>query len=78
MANHPNRNRGPYTAELFGSSWSIGPRSQFATVRECRRWAEEHGATADSCTIYDASGRAVARHVRDRNGDGLRWFRAEA
>lgn len=41
MSNHPNRPRGPYTASLSGASWKQGPQAEFATVRECRAWAEE-------------------------------------
>lgn len=76
MTNHPNRRRGPYTAEIGGASWAQGPRAEFATIREARAWAEEYGTTADRCVIRDAKGREVARHCRDRNGDGTRWFRA--
>lgn len=59
-----------------------------ATITEARRWAEEHGTTADLCTISDLRRwvpRAdhparrhpvVAVHRRDPNGDGTRWYRA--
>jgi hypothetical protein len=72
MTNHPTRSRGPYTAEIFGSSWKQGPTATFTTIRECREWAEEYGTTADSCTIRDAGGRIVAQHRRN----GQDWFRA--
>jgi hypothetical protein len=74
MANHPNRGRGPYTAEIGGGSWAQGPVQQFATIREARAWAEEYGSTADRCTITDAKGRKVGEHRRD--GSSGRWFRA--
>jgi len=73
---HPNCNRGPYTARIGGSSWSRGPTDEFATIRECRQYAESYGTTADYCSIYDAKGCKVAEHRRDSNGDGTNWFRA--
>jgi hypothetical protein len=76
MTNHPSRRRGPYTAEIGGSFWSQGPKGEFATMRECRQFAESFGTTADHCAIYDAKGRLIASHRRDRNGDGTIWFRA--
>lgn len=76
MTNHPNRSRGPFIAEIGGSSWQQGPQAEFPTIRECRAWAEEYGTTADSCVIMDRHGAVVARHQRDPNGDGTRWFRA--
>ena len=72
MINHPNRSRGPYTAEIGGSSWNWGPTAEFATIREARSWAEEYGSSADWCTIKDKAGRVVASH-RQSNGN---WFRA--
>jgi hypothetical protein len=77
MTNHPNRSRGPYTAELTGISWTRGPRAEFATVREARAWALDYGRLADVCHIRDAKGRVVAIHPRDTSGQGDRWFRAE-
>lgn len=77
MTNHPNRGRGPYTAEIGGHSWSHGPQNEFATIRECRNWAESYGTTADWCVIYDRAGRKVAEHRRDTSGSGMRWFRAQ-
>jgi hypothetical protein len=74
MTNHPNRSRTPYTAEIGGSSWAQGPTARFATIRECREFAESYGDAADWCTITDSKGREVARHVRDRAGRG--WYRA--
>ena len=65
-----------YTAEMFGASWSQGPRAEFSTIREAREWAESYGTTADSCTISDASGKPVAVHRRDPNGNGHTWFEA--
>lgn len=64
-----------YTAELFGSGWAQGPRATFATIHECREWAEEYGTTADECVIYK-NGKVVARHKRDTNGNGMEWFEA--
>lgn len=75
MTNHANRSRGPYTAEIGGPSWPLGPTAEFATVRACRAWAEAYGATADVCAIYDHRGRRVAEHRRDRSGDGASWYR---
>jgi hypothetical protein len=77
MVNHPNRSRGPYTATVDTmSGWPS--RAQFPTIRECRRWAEEHGRVdADRCVIEDKAGRIVAIHMRDQSGDGMRWFRAQ-
>ena len=75
MTNHPNRSRGPYTAQMGGASWAQGPAQQFATIRECRAWAEEHGDSADYCAVTDAKGRVVASHRRDPNAPGG-WFRA--
>lgn len=74
MANHPSRSRGPYTAEIGGSSWRQGPTAESHTIRECRKWAESFGTTADWCTITDAKGNVVGSHRRDSNGDGMRWF----
>ncbi len=66
-----------YTAHVFGSSWAAGPSASFATITAARRWAEEHGTTADRCIVTDRRrGRIVAEHRRDRNGDGRRWYRA--
>jgi hypothetical protein len=65
-----------YTAEIGGSSWSKGPKVEFATIREARAWAEEYGTTADYCLIYNSKGRLVASHRRDQNGNGQNWFRA--
>lgn len=73
MTNHPSRSRGPYTAEIGGSSWSAGPVQQFATIREARAWAEAYGSTADYCVVTDARGRRVAEHRRDPSTS--RWFR---
>lgn len=76
MSNHPNRPRGPYRAELFGSSWAQGPVVVFPTIRAARAWAESYGTTADSCTIRDCKERIVGEHQRSTSGDGTRWFRA--
>jgi hypothetical protein len=64
-----------YTAQIFGSSWAVGPVTDHPTITAARRWAEEHGTTADLCTIRDRQGREVARHVRDTEGDGTCWHR---
>ncbi len=76
MTNHPNRGRGPYIANVGGSSWSRGPAAEFATIRECRAYAESYGTTADHCEITDKKGRIVAAHRRDTSGGGCDWFRA--
>jgi hypothetical protein len=65
-----------YIAEITGSSWRQGPVAEFTTITAARRWAEEYGTTADSCTIRDTKGREVALHRRDTSGDGMRWFAA--
>ncbi len=75
MTNHPSRNRGPYTAQIGGSSWSLGPSAEFPTIRACRGWAEEYGDTADYCTITDAKGNIVGSHRLNPNAPGC-WFRA--
>lgn len=77
MTNHPNRRRGPYTAQIGGQSWSVGPQAEFSTIREARYWAEEYGTTADWCSIYDPQGALVASHRRDTSGCGDRWYRAQ-
>ena len=41
-----------------------------------RAYAESYGDTADWCEISDAQGRVIGHH-RDKNGDGMRWFRAQ-
>jgi hypothetical protein len=64
-----------YTAEMFGSSWTVAPKTEHSTITLARRWAEEYGTTADLCVIHDHRGREVARHVRDTSGDGTRWHR---
>lgn len=65
-----------YTATVFRRLWSISPTVEFPTITACRNFAEEYGDTADYCIINDAKGREVARHQRDNNGDGSRWYRA--
>lgn len=77
MANHPQRSRGPYLAEIGGSSWRQGPQGEFPTIKAARAWAEEYGTTADRCTILDRHGAVVALHSRDTSGDGTRWFRVQ-
>lgn len=64
------------TAEMFGSSWAVGPVTDHPTITEARRWAESFGTTADVCVITTPSGRRIAEHRRDPNGDGTHWFRA--
>jgi hypothetical protein len=76
MTNHPHRSRGPYLAEIGGSSWRQGPQAEFTTIRAARAWAEEYSDTADYCVIMDRYGAVVARHQRDPNGNGRSWFRA--
>ena len=65
-----------YKAEMFGSAWAAGPIAHFATIRECREWAEEYGTTADACVIRDTKNRVVARHKRSNAGSGTQWYRA--
>lgn len=67
-----------YHAKLYGSGWASGPEQDFDTITAARKWAEEYGTTADSCTIKDKAGRVVAEHRRDMSGNGERWFRAAA
>lgn len=74
MTNHPNRHRGPYTAEIGGSSWAQGPTAECRTIREARAWAEEYGESSDYCRITDRDGRLVASHQRDPSSG--RWYRA--
>jgi len=74
MTNHPSRSRGPYTAELSGSSWAQGPVQIFATIRGARAWAEEYGDTAEGCRISDRKGNLVAYHRREPSSGT--WFRA--
>lgn len=76
MANHPSRSRGPYIAHVGGARSMFAP-IQFPSIRECRAYAESYGDTADWCEISDAQGRVVASHRRDKNSDGMRWFRAQ-
>jgi hypothetical protein len=66
--------RGPFTARLSGARIVSMPEVTFNTVAECRRWAEDHGAEADRCTIFDVDGRPVAAHERDRAAP--HWFDA--
>lgn len=67
-----------YHVTIGGQGWARGPEDDFATVRECRRYAESYGTTADWAEIRDGRGRLIAEHRRDCNGDGTRWFRAYA
>ena len=67
-----------YTAEISGSSWSVGPTADFQTITAARKWAESYGNTADQCVIHDRKGELVAVHCRDQNGDGMRWYKAPA
>lgn len=51
------------------------------TITAARAIVEEYGTSASSCSILKTNVRGgaykqVARHVRDTNGDGTRWFRA--
>lgn len=77
MANHPHRKRGPYTVAVSGDGWAIGPHGQCDTLHEAREWARSYGRQADRYAITDAAGAIVERQMRDRSGDGLRWYRAE-
>lgn len=62
-----------YQAKMTG-----GPEADFATITEARRWAESFGDTYAECYIYTRTGKCVAIHERDRNGNGRRWFKAYA
>lgn len=68
-----------YIAQIFTNG---GIRNiPCATITAARAAAEEYGSTATSCSILKTNVRGgaykqVARHVRDTNGDGLRWFKA--
>jgi hypothetical protein len=74
MTNHPNRKRGPYTAEMFGPIWAQGPVATFDRIRDARQWAESYGDIgARSCEIRDARGAVVGSHRYSPDG----WFRAE-
>jgi hypothetical protein len=64
-----------FTAELYGSSWAVGPKTDTPTITAARRWAEDFGTMADGCVIRNRAGREAARHVRDTAGDGTRWYR---
>ena len=64
-----------YTAEIGGPSWAKGPCATFPTIRQCRDYAESYGTTADYCYIYNARGRLVAAHHRERYADGTSWYR---
>lgn len=75
MTNHPNRSKGPYTATIGGGSWAQGPTTKFDTIRACRLWAEEHGDSADYCSITDRRGLEIARHQRDPSTG--KWYRAQ-
>ncbi len=66
-----------YRVAVGGSSWSVGPCGEFGTIRECRKFAESYGTTADYAYIY--SGRSddpVAMHRRNMEGGGTDWYKA--
>lgn len=69
-----------YVADLYADNFCIAPGREFNAIREARRWAEAHGATADKLIVRrprrGAPDAIIACHMRDRNGNGLRWFRA--
>ena len=50
------------------------------TITEARKAGEEYGTEASSVSILRRTRKTpwpcVARHVRDRNGDGMCWFKA--
>lgn len=53
-----------------------GPvQADFETITDARKWAESYGDTADICYV-SRNGITVALHVRDTDGDSMRWFRA--
>lgn len=68
-----------YVAQIHMNDGYVFNRN-FATITECRNFAEEYGHSASSCSILRKTRAApypcIARHVRDTNGDGLRWFKA--
>ena len=63
-----------YGASMFVSGAGSGCVVGFPSITAARAWAEEHGDTADRCTIT-RGGKVVALHVRDTSGGGRRWFR---
>jgi hypothetical protein len=63
-----------YVAELGTRDSSATETANFNTIADARAWAQRHGRAADWCVIR-CGGREVARHERDTQGDGLRWFR---
>lgn len=65
---------GPYVAEIYGSSWNLGPTATFSRMKDAREWASSYGDTAQGCLVSDKKGRAVA-HYRQTKGN---WWRAEA
>ena len=71
------RSRFKYVVTVGGASWAVGPTADVDTITEGRKWAEDHGDTADWATIHDRTGACVALHYRDRfyQVDGL-WHRA--
>lgn len=57
------------------------PAIECGSITEARRYAESFGSTARRCEILLANATllkftVIAAHVRDTNGDGLRWFKA--
>ena len=60
MTNHPNRKRGPYTADISGAFGRQNATAEFATIRSALEWARQNGVDADHCTIREAKGRVVA------------------
>jgi hypothetical protein len=65
------------TTAKYLAAMDTGETALFSTIRAARAWAEGYGTLASRCTITDRKGRLVALHMRDHNGDGLRWFRAQ-
>lgn len=70
MYTQPKKYEGIVTGDVNVTS------GYFDTIRQCRAWAEKFGNTMNRCDIHRTtkSRKKVALHVRDKNGDGSRWF----
>lgn len=67
-----------YTAQIHMMNGYVR-NIECRTITECRMAGEEYGTAASSVSILRHTRKTpwpcVARHVRDRNGDGLRWYK---
>jgi hypothetical protein len=59
-----------------GHQWAKGPQVDVDTIREGREFGESYGTTADWVRIMDNRSGRTRVFMRDRNGDGTRWFDA--